>query len=172
MAPVCITLSQHLPFRGVFILKMGNTCLSTPLLRLTYWGFVVSDLRQNEMSDMTALNHYLIGYWLTMTLQWRHNGRNSVSNHQLYDCLLNRLFRRRSKKTSKHRVTGLCAGNSPGPVNSPHKWPVTRKMFPFDDVIMNKILLLCIIKVTFWKLQCIDPMNWNDTCTNTEVLKH
>ena len=24
------------------------------------------------------------------------------------------------------------------PVNSPHKWPVTRKMFPFDDVIMKK----------------------------------
>ena len=23
-----------------------------------------------------------------------------------------------------------------GPVNSPHKWPVTQKMFPFDDVIM------------------------------------
>ena len=40
------------------------------------------------------------------------------------------------KKTSKLRVTGLCAGNSPGPVNSPHKWPVTLKMFPFDDVIM------------------------------------
>ena len=25
------------------------------------------------------------------------------------------------------------------PVNSPHKWPVTRKMFPFDDVIMNEV---------------------------------
>ena len=24
-----------------------------------------------------------------------------------------------------------------GPVNFPHKWPVTRKMFPFDDVIMG-----------------------------------
>ena len=24
-----------------------------------------------------------------------------------------------------------------GPVNFPHKWPVTRKMFPFDDVIMK-----------------------------------
>ena len=23
-----------------------------------------------------------------------------------------------------------------GPVNPPHKWPVTRKVFPFDDVIM------------------------------------
>ena len=42
-----------------------------------------------------------------------------------------RLFGIRSKKTSKLRVTGLCAGNSPGPVNSPHKWRVTRKMFPF-----------------------------------------
>ena len=44
------------------------------------------------------------------TLRWRHNGCDSVSNHQPHDCLLNRLFRRRSKKTSKLRVTGLCAG--------------------------------------------------------------
>ena len=28
-----------------------------------------------------------------------------------------------------------------GPVNSPHKWPVTRKMFPFDDVIMGESFL-------------------------------
>ena len=48
-----------------------------------------------------------------LSLQWRHNGRDSVSNHQPDDCLLNRLFRRRSKKTSKLRVTGLRAGNSP-----------------------------------------------------------
>ena len=48
------------------------------------------------------------------SLQWRHNGHGSVLNHQPRDCLLNRLFRRRSKKTSKLRVTGPCAGNSPG----------------------------------------------------------
>ena len=47
------------------------------------------------------------------TLQWRHYERDGVSNHQSYDCLLNRLFRRRSKKTPKLRVTGLCAGSSP-----------------------------------------------------------
>ena len=46
-------------------------------------------------------------------LQWRHNGRDSVLNHQPYYCLLSRLFGRRSKKTSKLRVTGLCVGNSP-----------------------------------------------------------
>ena len=48
------------------------------------------------------------------TLQWRHNDHDGVPNHQPHDCLLNRLFRRRSKKTWKLRVTGLCAGNSPG----------------------------------------------------------
>ena len=47
------------------------------------------------------------------TLQWSHNGRDGVSNHQPYNCLLNRLFRLRSKKTLKLRVTGLCEGNSP-----------------------------------------------------------
>ena len=47
------------------------------------------------------------------TLQWRHNGHDNVSNHQPHDCLFNRLFRRRSKKISKLRVTGLCAGISP-----------------------------------------------------------
>ena len=62
-------------------------------------------------------------------LQWRHNGHDIVSNHQPYDCLLNRLFRCWSKKTSKLRVTGLCEGIHRRPVNSPHKWPVTLKMF-------------------------------------------
>ena len=69
-------------------------------------------------------------------LQWRHNGRGGVSNHQCLDCLLNHLYRHRSKKTSKLRVIGLCEGNSPGPVNSSHKRPVTRKIALFDDVIM------------------------------------
>ena len=56
---------------------------------------------------------WLLMAWLVLPLRWRQNGRHSVSNHQPHDCLLNRLFRRRSKKTSKLRVTGLCAGNSP-----------------------------------------------------------
>ena len=48
-----------------------------------------------------------------ISLQWRHNKRDSVSNHQRLHCLLNYRFRRRSKKTSKLHVTGLCAGISP-----------------------------------------------------------
>ena len=41
---------------------------------------------------------------------------------------------------SKHQSSASLAfvwGIYQGPVNSPHKWPVTRKMFPFDDVIMG-----------------------------------
>ena len=54
-----------------------------------------------------SINHLILLYF-------GHNGRDSVSNRQPHDCLLNRLFRRRSKKTPKLRVTGLCVGNSPG----------------------------------------------------------
>ena len=65
--------------------------------------------------------------WNTITqchraLLWRHNDRDGVSYHQPRDCLLNRLFRRRSKKTSKLRVTGLCAGNSPVTGEFPAQW--------------------------------------------------
>ena len=49
------------------------------------------------------------------------------------------------------------------PVNSPHKWPVTRKMFPFDDVIMSHGSVIswafcCIIYIEY------SYMKWHDTC--------
>ena len=91
------------------------------------------NLRVNE------LNIYSVGKAKlpTLPLQWRHNERYGVSIHQPQDYLFNRLFRRRSKKTTKLRVTGLCEWNSPvtGEFLA-HKWPVTRIFFPFDDVIM------------------------------------
>ena len=69
---------------------------------------------QAEYIIRIGLTQSYQGFTSAQTLQWRHNGRDSVSNHQRHDCLLNRSFRRRSKKTPKLRVTGLCAGNSPG----------------------------------------------------------
>ena len=47
------------------------------------------------------------------SLEWHHNVRDGVSNHQRFYCLLKRLFRRWSKKTSKPLVTGLCDGCIP-----------------------------------------------------------
>ena len=45
----------------------------------------------------------------------------------------------------KHQSSASLAfvwGIHRGPVNSPHKWPVTRKMFPFDDVIMKRFRVM------------------------------
>ena len=80
-------------------------------------------------------------YWSVshFTLQWRHNERGSVSNHQRLHCLLNCRFRHRSKKTSKLRVTGLCVGNSPVTGGFPAPKASNAEMFPFDDVIMHRI---------------------------------
>ena len=64
------------------------------------------------MRKMSVVAQYLYG--LLLSLRWRHNDHGGVSKHQTHHCLLNCLFGRRSKKTSKLRVTGLCAGNSPG----------------------------------------------------------
>ena len=86
------------------------------------------------------------------TLQWRPNGRNRVSNHQCLDGLLNRLFRCRSKKTLKPRATGFVRGIHRWSVNSPHKGPVTPKMFPFDDIIMQEKTKTCLpCFCTVWK---------------------
>ena len=68
--------------------------------------------------------------WI-IPLHWRHNERDRFSNHLRLDCFLNRLFRRKSKKTSNLRE-----GSHMWTVDSPHKGSVTRKMYPFDDVIM------------------------------------
>ena len=87
-------------------------------------------------------SHYLIQWCaeqddkIRISLQWRHNERDGVSTHQPHHCLLNRLFRSRSKKTSKLHVTGLCAGNSPLTGEFPAQMASNAEMFPFDDVIM------------------------------------
>ena len=57
----------------------------------------------------------------------------------------------------KHQSSASLAfvrGIHRGPVNSPHKWPVTRKMFPFDDVIMTptKSMFRLCMHVYSWRL--------------------
>ena len=77
-----------------------------------------------------STKHSVTREWLL----WRHDGHNGVSNHQPNDCLLNRLFSRTSKKTSAS-LSFLWEINR-WSMNSPHKRSVTRKMFPFYDIIV------------------------------------
>ena len=66
---------------------------------------------------MHRLNHFSSKCFLHWTcpfpLRWRDDGRDGVLNHHPHHCLLNHLFRRRSKKTSRLRVIGFFADNSP-----------------------------------------------------------
>ena len=74
--------------------------------------------------------------WKFCSFMWRQNGGECVSNHQSHDCLLSRLFGADQRKHQSSASLAFVRGIHWRPVNSPHKWPVTRKMFPFDDVIM------------------------------------
>ena len=61
-------------------------------------------------------------YSCLSSLQWRHNGRDSMSNNQPHDCLLNRVFRHRAQKKWKLCTTGPCEENyfSPASVTWVH----------------------------------------------------
>ena len=65
----------------------------------------------------------------------RHNERDDVSNHRRHDCLLKRLFMRKQKNQSPAPLASV-RGTRRWPIDSPHKGPVTREMFPFHDIIM------------------------------------
>ena len=96
-----------------------------------------------------------------LALRWRHNGRDSVSITSLtivYSTVYS------GADQSKHQSSASLAfvwGIHRGPVNSPHKWSVTRKMFPIDDVIMerdiftseihaNKACMDSVTQITLW----------------------
>ena len=72
-----------------------------------------------------------------LTLQWRHNGCDGVSNYHhmvVYSAVYS------GADQIKHQSFASLAfvrGIHRWPVNSPHKGPVTRKMFPFDNVIVT-----------------------------------
>ena len=91
----------HFCYGNIFI-KFLNRC-----------HYDLDILRNSASRDGKIGLLYVITSQRIFTLQKRHNERDGVSNHRRFDCWLSRLFRHRSKKTSRLRVTGLCGGNSP-----------------------------------------------------------
>ena len=75
--------------------------------------------------------------YLRSTLQWRHNGRDRFQITSLTIVYSIDYSDADQRKHQRSASLAFVRGLHRGPVNSPHKWPVTRKMFPFDDVIMT-----------------------------------
>ena len=72
----------------------------------------------------------------TFSLQWRHNERDSVSNHVSIVCstFCSGVDQRKHQSSAS---LAFVRGIHRWPVDSPHKGPLTRQMFPFHDVIMS-----------------------------------
>ena len=99
----------------------------------------------------------ILRQWHDISLRWRYNGRDGVSNHEPHDCLLNRLFGHRSKKHQSSASLAFVRGIH----RWPHKWPVTRKMFPFDDVIMSSHLFITVSHGILYGVQiCHTALVW------------
>ena len=116
--------------------------------------------RSRENVDIVLLDFAFLSlhHHIYTALHWRHNESDNVSNHQRLDCLLNRLFRHRSKKISKLHVPGLCEWKPQMTGGSPHKGPVTRIIVPFDGVIMGLLLIYpCIIMTSGKESFCALP---------------
>ena len=68
------------------------------------------------------------------------------------------------RKHQRSASLAFVRGIHRGPVNSPHKWPVTRKMFPFDDIIMecrersHVKTSLWFLTQTLYSLRCTGPL--------------
>ena len=68
----------------------------------------------------------------------------------------------------KHQSSASLAfvrGIHRSPVNSPHKWPLTRKMFPFDGVIMTRTFSL--LQMTCRRIGYQRPCYWLDGSSGT-----
>ena len=135
-------LSAVKPANCVYIYKYARFAYM-PLRRcMIYWNVFLLTTKTQASS------------WLHfMSLRWRRNGHGGVSNHQPHHCLLNRLFGCRSKKTSKLPSLAFVWRIHRRPVNSPYKWPVTQKMFPFDDVIMHTSHKAVWMHNGWWQIQ-------------------
>ena len=89
-------------------------------------------------------------YWIlqlfSQSLQWRHNEGYGVSNHRRHDFYSSVCSDADQRKHQSSASLAFVKRIRRWPVNSPHIGPVTRKTFPFDDVIMTRapwFLWLC-----------------------------
>ena len=106
------------------------------------------------------------------TLQWRHMGVMASSITSLTSVYSTVYSGADQRKYQRSTSLALVREIHRWPANSPHKGPVTRKMFPFDDVIMSphwpsqcaviRLYPCIVLNVNqFW------AQNWNPVCQIT-----
>ena len=123
--------SDHRPVRTGAMMRTFDVFLIVTLEKLLYkrssWRWLLC-----RLCDVTLYSVHS----LLIPLQWRHNERYGVSNRRRLDVCSTVWSRPDQRKHQRSASQAFVRGIHHWPVNSPHKGPVMRKMFPFDDVIM------------------------------------
>ena len=115
----CLIWELSVLFRAV-----DSHCQATRLKPRQCWQCSIPCI--GAINPQTVNLHHFTNVWqmdrffVVVSLQWRYNERDCVSNHRRLNYLINGFFRRRSKKTLKLRVSGLCEGIPRWTVDSSH----------------------------------------------------
>ena len=176
MSPVCPAVERSmmasalsLPYieprsSGLMLLRLGGYALRIPQNSrnfLNTWAVVemsVYDSTKRTAESCVVWKYFFQFLYRKMklcepALEWRHNERDVVSNHRRLHCLLNYGSGADQRKHYCSASLAFLWEIHKWPVDSPHKGPVTRNLFLFDDVIIRTIchqpLLLKIISVLY-----------------------
>ena len=138
--------------RGIILAVCMMNCLQSSMMHLSIRSFLNTDVRGLPSTKASiaygkysvcwcsklnqSVNKHDVDIASPLSLQWRHNGHDGVSNHQptiVYSTVYSGADQRKHQSSA---WLAFARGVHRWPVNSPCKGPVRRKMFPFDDVIM------------------------------------
>ena len=108
-------------------LLMGRSCVTSHIISPVIFNNILST-KTYSRSVETSGNMFIS--------QWRHNDHHGVSNHLPSIVCATVCLSWHQRKHQSPRSWPFVRGMRRSPVNSPQKGPVTRKMFPYDDVIM------------------------------------
>ena len=126
------------------------------------YTIIILIIQQQTLAKWTPQGHGIEANYTAMcrkitvwSLQWRHKERYGVSNHRRLDCLQNRLFRRRSKKTSKLRVTPAQGTSNSKNVSIWWRLHVQMSQHPNDELrwghdIETLSALLALCEGNYW----------------------
>ena len=116
------------------LLRFDRNCVECKV-----WWFLLMICQHNGLDDLATNKQQAVFKRLTMTSQWARWRLKSPGSRLFTQPLIQTQIK---ENTKAPRHLPFVRGIQRSPVNSPHKWPVTRKMFPFDDVIMEMVTLL------------------------------
>ena len=125
---------------GSVLVQVKACCLAVPSHYLNQCGLLKGKVPSPER-HFTSIAPANILYNESKNYHYNDVTMSAMTSHITSLTIVNStVYQAQIKKNQSSVSLAFMQGIHRWPVNSPHKWPVTRKMFPFDDVIMTFIV--------------------------------